>query len=601
MNPRNWLCLIALLATAFYGLTAVAQAPIAQNLAGDWRGTLGAGATSLPLVLHLTAAPDGKLSATLDSPSQGGFGIPGNNVQVSGSNFSFEVPSVHGSYTGTLSADGKTITGTWTQGKSLPLVLKQTASAAELAQVKPSPIDGDWMGVLSTGDASLRLVFHFHAAPGEKIDGTLDSLDQGAMGLPFSVVKLEGRNLSLGVPNVGAIYKATLSADGNKLSGTWVQRRVFSLDLTRELTPAAATGPQPAESPIALKDLKPVLDKEFASVIAAWPEAGVVVGVLDHGERKVFAYGTARTDSIFEIGSVTKTFTGLALAQMVQQHTVALDQPVRELLPAGTVSKPAAGPEITLLDLATQHSGLPRLPDNFSSKAQPSDPYANYAAKDLYDFLAKQGVGRPEKTEFLYSNLGFGLLGQALAVKAGEPYEALIRQQITGPLGMKDTTTALSASQQARLIQGYTGAHDKAHIWTFDALAGAGALHSTVDDLLTYTEAYLHPEKLPPASAGPASTLASALRLAQQPQADGPGGMKIALAWLVRPENDVYWHDGGTAGYSALVTFEPKRDRAIVVLYDCLDMTPGKPIPADGVAANVTALLDGKPVPPLGN
>ena len=592
--------MIAILATAFYGLPAVAQTPTSQNLAGDWRGTLGAGATSLPLVLHLTAASDGKLSATLDSPSQGGYGIPGSNVQISGSNFSFEVPSVHGSYTGTVSADGKTISGTWTQGKSLPLVLKQTATAAELAQVKPSPIDGDWMGVLSTGDASLRLVFHFHAGPGDKIDGAVDSLDQGAMGLPFSVVKLEGRSLSLGVPNVGAIYKATLSADGNKLSGTWVQRRVFSLDLTRQTTPAPATGPQPAASPVALKDLKPVLDKEFASVIAGWPDAGVVVGVLDHGERKVFAFGTARADSIFEIGSVTKTFTGLALAQMVQQHSVALDQPVRELLPAGTVAKPATGPEITLLDLATQHSGLPRLPDNMHPANQ-ADPYGNYTVKDLYAFLAKQGVGRPEKTEFLYSNLGFGLLGQALAVKAGEPYEALIRQQITGPLGMKDTTTALSASQQARLIQGYTGAHDKAHIWTFDALAGAGALHSTVDDLLTYTEAYLHPEKLPPASAGPASTLASALRLAQQPQADGPGGMKIALAWLVRPENDVYWHDGGTAGYSALVTFEPKRDRAIVVLYDCLDMTPGKPIPADGVAANVTALLDGKPVPPLGN
>jgi len=589
-----------MLATAFYGLPASAQAPTAQNLTGDWRGALGAGATSLPLVLHLTTAPDGKLSATLDSPAQGGYGIPGNNVQISGSNVSFEVPSVHGSYTGTVSADGKAISGIWTQGKSLPLVLKQTATAAELAQVKPSPIDGDWMGVLSTGDASLRLVFHFHAAPGNKIDGTFDSLDQGAMGLPFSVVKLEGRNLSLGVPNVGGIYKATLSADGDKLSGTWIQRRVFPLDLARQATPAAAAGPQPAGPPVAVKDLKPVLDKEFAPVIAAWPDVGVVVGVLDHGERKIFAYGTARADSIFEIGSVSKTFTGLALAQMVQQHTVALDQPVRELLPAGTVSKPATGPEITLLDLATQHSGLPRLPDNMHPENQ-ADPYANYTAKDLYDFLAKQGVGHPELTGFLYSNLGFGLLGQALAIKADESYEALIRRQVTGPLGMKDTTTALSPSQQARLIQGYTGAHDKAHVWTFDALAGAGALHSTVDDLLTYTEAYLHPEKLPPASAGPASTLASALRLAQHPQADGPGSMKIALAWLFRPETDIYWHDGGTAGYSALVTFEPKRDRAIVVLYDCLDVTPGKPVPADGVAANVTALLDGKPVPPIGN
>ncbi|MFZ0315288.1 MAG: serine hydrolase domain-containing protein [Candidatus Korobacteraceae bacterium] len=588
-----------MLATAFYGLPAAAQAPTAQSLAGDWQGTLGVGADSLPLVLHLTAASDGKLMATLDSPRQGGYGIPGNQVQSDGSTLSFAVPSVHGSYTGTLSADGKTISGTWTQGKSLPLVLKQTVSAAELAQMKPSPVDGDWTGVLRTDDASLRLVFHFHAMPGDKLDGTVDSLDQGAMGLPFSVVKLEGQRLSLGVPNVGAIYQAMLSADGNKLTGTWLQHKVLPLDLTRQAKPATAAGPAPAGAPIALKDLKPVLDKEFAAVIAGWPQVGVVVGVFDHGERKVFAYGTAKPDSIFEIGSVTKTFTGLALAQMVQQHIVALDQPVRELLPAGTVTKPSSGPEITLLDLATQHSGLPRLPSNMH-REDLADPYAKYTAKDLYDFLAKQGVGRPEPAAFLYSNLGFGLLGQALALKANESYEALIRQQITGPLGMKDTTIALSPAQQTRLIQGYSVAHDKAHAWHFEALAGAGALHSTADDLLTYTEAYLHPDKIPAGGGGPAATLASALRLAQQPQADGPRGMKIALAWLLRPEAGVYWHDGGTAGYSALVTFDPERDRAIVVLYDCLDMTPGKPIPADAVAANVTALLDGKPVPPIG-
>ncbi len=150
-------------------------------------------------------------------------------------------------------------------------------------------------------------------------------------------------------------------------------------------------------------------------------------------------------------------------------------------------------------------------------------------------------------------------------------------------------------------MQGYGGAHNKQRPWTFDALAGASALRSTVDDLLTYSEAYIHPENLPAASSGPASTLAAALRLAQQPEADQAGGLKIALAWSVRPEADVYWHDGGTGGYASLVMFEPKRDRAIVVLYNCLDMDPGKPQLVDIVAANVQALMDGKPVPPLPN
>ena len=575
----------------------LAQTP--QSLAGDWHGSLDTGAGSLPLVLHLTAV-DNKLTATLDSPAQGAYGLAGSNAQLSGSKLSFDVPSVHGSYGGTVSADGKTITGTWSQGQPLKLVFKLNATAVESALVKPSPIDGDWTGTLHAGELSLRVVFHLLAAPGGKISCSMDSLDQGALGIACSDVKLNGKRVTLEVPSVHGSYSGTLSPDGNKLSGDWTQRQPLPLDLTRQPKPetTALLAAGPAGPPIALKNLQPVLDKEFAPVIAAWPQAGVVIGVLDHGERKIFVYGTAKVDSIYEIGSVTKTFTGLALAQMVEQHTVTLNEPVRELLPAGTVAKPASGQEITLLDLATQHSGLPRLPDNMHPKNQ-ADPYADYSAQDLYAFLAKHGVGRPEKTEFQYSNLGFGLLGQALVDKAGESYAELIQQQITGPLVMKDTTVALSAAQQSRLIQGYSGAHDKARQWTFQSMAGAGALHSTVDDLLTYADAYLHPDKVSAAASGPASTLPAALRLAQQPQADGPGGTKVALAWLIHPENDTHWHDGGTAGYSSVVLFQPKIDRAIVVLYNCLDINPGKPQLADLVAANVRALLDGKPVPPI--
>ena len=591
-------CLVVIAA-----LPALAQAPAAQSLAGDWRGELFVSGTSLPLVIHIKAAPDGKLSVTLDSPAQGGYGAPGDNVQLNGSAFSFDVPSAHGNYTGTVAADGKTISGTWSQGKPLKLVLKRAATAAELAQVQPSPVDGDWAGVLRAGEHSLRVAFHFQAAPGDKIEGSLDSLDQGAMGIPCSNIKLKGQKLTLEVPAVHGTYSGTLSADGSKLSGTWMQGAPLTLDLTRQAkaAPAAPAAPAAALPPIALKDLKPVLDKEFAPVIAAWPQAGIAIGVIDHGERKLFAYGAAQPDSIFEIGSVTKTFTGLALAQMVEQHTVTLDQPVRELLPAGTVSKPSSGPEITLLDLATQHSGLSRLPDNFGERAQHADPYADYSAKDLYQFVAAKGVGRPDKTEFLYSNVGFGLLGQALADKAGESYAALIQQQIAGPLAMKDTAVELSAAQQTRLIPGYNGAHDKAHGWTFQAIAGAGALHSTAGDLLTYADAYLHPDKLPAATSGPAATLPAALRLAQQPQAAAVNGMKIALAWLIRTEADVYWHNGGTGGYASLVIFEPQRDRAMVVLYNCMDMDAGRPQLTDRVAANVRALLDGKPAPTIGN
>jgi D-alanyl-D-alanine-carboxypeptidase/D-alanyl-D-alanine-endopeptidase len=143
-------------------------------------------------------------------------------------------------------------------------------------------------------------------------------------------------------------------------------------------------------APVSVKDLRVVLDRDLVEALKSAELApatggGLVIGVIQHGVRRVFAYGTAKEDSIFEIGSITKIFTGLILAQMVEQRKVNLDEPVRELLPDGIVSKPAE-PEITLLDLATQRSGLPRMPDNFHP-ANPEDPYADYGSANLYEYL----------------------------------------------------------------------------------------------------------------------------------------------------------------------------------------------------------------------
>lgn len=358
--------------------------------------------------------------------------------------------------------------------------------------------------------------------------------------------------------------------------------------------------PQPAETrpPLAVKDLHPVLEQEFASIMGAWPQGGLVLGVRDHGQQAVMAFGAAKPDSIFEIGSVTKTFTALALAQMVAQKMVRLDEPVRELLPAGSVSKPA-GAEITLLDLATQHSGLPRLPENLRP-ANRADPYADYTATRLQAYLAQHGVVRPEKTGFLYSNLGVGLLGYGLARRAGVSYGALIRNEVTGPMGMPDTVVALSPRQQKRFVQGYSAAHAAVPPWHLDALAGAGALHSTASDLLRYCAVLMHPETL--AEGGNGASLPRAIALLLEPRADvdAEGNVKIALAWMVRTETDLYWHDGGTGGFTALVSFNPRLDRAIVVLYNCEDNLPGKVPLAERAAEHVSALLDGRPALVLG-
>jgi len=318
-----------------------------------------------------------------------------------------------------------------------------------------------------------------------------------------------------------------------------------------------------AIAPVSAADMQSVLDRDLAPAripdrgsLVPGTNAGVSIGVLKHGERQVFSYGTAKPEFLFEIGSITKTFTGLVLAKMVAQGKVRFDEPIRELLPAGTVAKPK-GNEITLLDLITHHSGLPSIPENFNP-ADMANPYADYRAANLYAYLAKQGVAKPGGTSFDYSNLGVGLLGQGLANRAGMKYEDLVKAEVTGPLGMSDTVVTPSPEQRKRFIEGHDGRRTPVLAWDFDALAGAGGIRSTAGDMLTYLEAQLHPERL--------GALSAAVLESHKLRAEGPVGTSIALAWFYRPDSGTYWHNGGTAGYSSYATFSPKGDYAAVVL-----------------------------------
>ena len=341
----------------------------------------------------------------------------------------------------------------------------------------------------------------------------------------------------------------------------------------------------PAISPVSAAGLQEVLDRDIAAV--DWPalgrQAGITIGVVKHGKRRVFTYGAAHTDSLFEIGSITKTFTGLLLARMAEEGKVRLDQPVRELLPPGTVGKPAAD-EITLLDLATQHSGLPGMPDNFKPVNR-RNPYADYHVANLYAYLAKRGVWRRPHPSFLYSNLGLALLGQALANRAGTTYAMLLEQEVTGPLGLRDTVVKLSPEQWDRLLQGHSGnePHGPAPNWDLDAFAGAGALRSTAGDMLTYLEAQLHPE---------GSTLSAALEASHTLRADVTARQRIALAWFYEEDSGIYQHNGGTAGYSSYAFFHPQNDYAGVVL---MNIGPSLVLGPDQLGDHIRQRLAGEP------
>jgi serine-type D-Ala-D-Ala carboxypeptidase/endopeptidase len=485
-----------------------------------------------------------------------------------------------------------------------PAPARLAPATAPAPRVAPPTCSGIWLGTLPTGGKGLRLQLRLDLRP-QPPRCALDSLDQQARGIPCTNVRVTGTSLSIDVPAVSAKLAGTLSADGHTLTATWTQRGTLPLVLTRQ---QVAIGPpkatlDPALPPVDLAHLKEVLDKDLAAALtkgdlAPGTDAGVVVGVVQRGQRLILTYGATRAEAIFEIGSISKTFTGLLLAQLVEQKRARLDEPVRTLLPQGTVAAPASGREITLLDLAAQRSGLPRMPDNFHP-ADPKNPYADYDAKALYAYLARLGLAGPEKPTYGYSNLGVGLLGQALANRAGLSYEALVRQQITGPLGMRDTRIGLTPAQRVRLAAGHDAAHQPARAWDLAALAGAGAIRSTARDMLTYLEAQLHPDRLPRTARATREgrTLAAAIAATHVLRGEAEGGMHIALNWHRVDASGNYWHNGGTGGHSAFALFSPDHDFAVVVL---CNTAGGAHRFADDLGVHIVQRLLGKPAVGLG-
>ena len=224
---------------------------------------------------------------------------------------------------------------------------------------------------------------------------------------------------------------------------------------------------------------------------------GIVVGTIDEKGRAVIGYGKLAKDrdeqpdgdTVFEIGSITKVFTSLILADMVERGEVKLDDPVSKFLPASVTVPSRNGRQITLLDLSMQISGLPRLPTNMKP-ADPANPYVDYDAAKLYEFLSGYKLQRDIGEKYEYSNLGVGLLGHALSLKAGMSYEQLVKKRILEPLGMTSSSVTLSNRRR----NGWHRSRRRlspVKNWDLDALAGAGALRSTANDMLKFLAANL--------------------------------------------------------------------------------------------------------------
>lgn len=289
---------------------------------------------------------------------------------------------------------------------------------------------------------------------------------------------------------------------------------------------------------------------------------GAAVGVLRDGATRTFCFGSRAADgkvpvderTLFEIGSITKAFTGTLLATLVADGTLRLDDEVGKFLPADVAVR-TKGRAMTLRDLATHTSGLPRLPDNLDPTD--SDPYAKYDEAKLFAFLTSYEPARAPGARYEYSNLGAGLLGTLLARAAGTSYEHLLAARICKPLGLVDTVLRPDADQRSRLAKGHDGKDKPAPEWTFQALAPAGAIRSTVVDLLAFVKANLAPD-------APFARSTALARTSHFKSATA----ELGLGWHFETVagKTALWHNGGTGGFRSFLAFVPATGCAVVVL-----------------------------------
>jgi CubicO group peptidase (beta-lactamase class C family) len=267
-----------------------------------------------------------------------------------------------------------------------------------------------------------------------------------------------------------------------------------------------------------------------------------------------------RPDTIVEIGSISKAFLGILLADASLRGELKLDDPLVKYLPEGSRVPQVGQRPITLLDLATHSSGLPRLPTGFVI-TNPLDPYAAVTDKDLLDALAATKPDRAPGVRYEYSNFGAMLVSMALQRATGKPFDELLAERIAAPLGMVSTFVVVPEAQRGRLGQGHRADGQRTPAWNIAPnLAGVGMIRASLDDMLKFASANLTP---------PDSAVGRAIRLSHDKQRAADDG-EIGLFWHRRSAADgsIVWHNGGTGGFAAMLAVHPGRGIAAVALSD---------------------------------
>lgn len=330
--------------------------------------------------------------------------------------------------------------------------------------------------------------------------------------------------------------------------------RIFIL-LISLLVATIGVGQRPTLSPGLMESINNRIEKKNTPSVA--------IGIINPSGSYFYNFGYTRNNgtavnehSVYEIGSISKTFTATLLAQAVLDGKIKLEDPVQKYLP-GEVRMPRFdGAEILIGQLSDHSSSLPRMPSNFTP-ADPANPYKDYTIKQLYDFLNSVELTTPIGSHFEYSNLAVGLLGLILADLENTSFEELLKTKITGPLHMEESSITLSPKMKANLAYGHSAGEEVSN-WDILTLAGAGGIRSTTFDMLKYLGAQL---------GIPSTSLAPAVELTHQ-QRHALDGNSIGLGWFIvdSPSGKIYLHNGGTGGYTSFAGFCKETATGVVVL-----------------------------------
>ncbi len=289
----------------------------------------------------------------------------------------------------------------------------------------------------------------------------------------------------------------------------------------------------------------------------------IALAIIDSSGVQYFNFGKTGKNglevdenTIYEIGSISKVFTGILLAQQVLVGKLKLEDEINDFLPDDIKVPVMGNTEITFGNLTDHTSGFPRMPDNFTP-ANPNNPYADYTVEQMYEFISNYQPARTVGAEYEYSNLAQGLLGHLLALNNNSTYEELMVQTIADPLEMNDTRVELTQRMNENLALGHSEGKVVEN-WDIPTLAGAGAIRSSVSDMAKFVSANLGYMN---------GSLMEAMELSHQIRHHKAGETSIAMGWHIMKgdKGDIICHGGGTGGYRTFIGFVKESGKGVVL------------------------------------